>query len=613
MSKPRKGLVCYQIDSMDLLKSILPVKLPVSKPLPPLTGLVFYYLEFTLMRLPRSELAEAIYFCRDSFKSAAFFSLFINMLMLFPSIYMMQVYDRVLGSNSVSTLLMLTVLAVMLFVMLGALEWIRSQVLIRVSTRFDLLLNERLYQVLFRQALVSGGKSSAQPLNDLLAVRQFLTGQGLFAFFDAPWLPIYVALLFLFNFWFGIVTIISVVLLTLLAIWNERATHDDLEQANQLSVESSNTTARNLRNAEVVHALGMLPALMGRWKTKQKKLIILQALSSEKGGLISALSKTYRVTIQSLILGLGAWLAINKQISPGLMIGGSILLGRALAPIDLMIGSWKQFLTVRIAYARLNTLLATFPADAEKMPLPAPKGALRAEQAIVAPPGSKVAVIKGVSFAIEAGTSVALVGASASGKSTLARALLGIWPAASGSIRLDGADVMQAERSLVGPYIGYLPQDIELFDGTIAENIARFGEVDANHVVDAAIAAGVHEMILRLPQGYDTEIGGSGGALSAGQRQRVGLARALYGNPVLVVLDEPNSNLDDVGEQALAMALLTLKQRGCTVIAITHRVGILGIVDRIMVLNDGALVLDGPRDEVLAKLNQQPAPQGKAA
>lgn len=567
------------------------------------------------MRSPRSELAQAIIYCRDSFKSAAFFSLFINMLMLFPAIYMMQVYDRVLGSNSTSTLLMLTLLAVLLFAMLGALEWIRSQVLIRVSTRFDLLLNERLYRVLFRQALVSGGKSSAQPLSDLLALRQFLTGQGLFAFFDAPWLPIYIGLLFLFHFWFGVVAVVSAILLILLAIWNERATHDDLDQANQISVESANITARNLRNAEVVHALGMLPALMARWKAKQKNLIILQALASEKGGLISALSKTYRVTMQSLILGLGAWLAIDKQISPGLMIGGSILLGRALAPIDLMIGSWKQFLTARTAYARLNTLLANFPVEADRMPLPPPKGALRAEQVVVAPPNSKVAVIKGVNFAIEAGTFVALIGASASGKSTLVRALLGIWPAAGGSIRLDSADVSQFDRALIGQYIGYLPQDIELFDGTIAENIARFGEVDANHVVDAAIAAGVHEMILRLPQGYDTEIGGAGGALSAGQRQRVGLARALYGNPVLVVLDEPNSNLDDVGEQALAQALLKLKQRGCTVIVITHRVGILSIVDRIMVLNEGALVLDGARDEVLAKLNQRPAPppQGKPA
>ncbi len=559
------------------------------------------------MRLTRSELAQAIYYCRDSFKSVAFFSLFINMLLLFPSIYMMQVYDRVLGSSSTSTLLMLTLLAILLFSMLGALEWIRSQVLIRVSTRFDLLLNERLYQVLFRQALASGGKSSAQPLSDLLALRQFLTGNGLFAFFDAPWLPIYVALLFLFHFWFGIVAIFSAIILILLAIWNEKATHDDLEEANQVSVENTNATARNLRNAEVIHALGMVPVLMERWKKKQKKLIILQTLASQKGGLISALSKTYRVTIQSLVLGLGAWLAINKQISPGLLIGGSILLGRALAPIDIMIGSWKQFLTARTAYGRLNTLLANFPPEDDRMPLPAPKGSLRAEQAIVAPPGSKVAVLKGLNFAIPAGTSVALIGASASGKSTLARALLGIWPVASGAIRLDGADVMQSERSRVGPYIGYLPQDIELFDGTIAENIARFGEVDANHVVEAAIAAGVHEMILHLPKGYDTEIGVSGGVLSAGQRQRVALARALYGNPVLVVLDEPNSNLDDAGEQALALAILKLKERRCTVIVITHRIGILGIVDRIMVLNDGTLVLDGPRDEVLAKLNQRPA------
>lgn len=565
------------------------------------------------MRLPPSELAKVIHHCRDSFYSAAIFSLFINLLMLLPSIYMMQVYDRVLGSNSISTLLMLTLLAVVLFITLGLLEWIRSQILIRVSTRFDLLLNERLYKVMFRQGLMSNGKSSAQPLNDLLAVRQFLTGNGLFAFFDAPWLPIYIGLLFLFNFYFGVVACISAVLLILLAFWNERATSGDLEQANRVSVENSNATSRNLRNADVVHALGMLPWLMARWQEKQHKLIMLQAVASEKNGLITAISKTYRMTVQSLILGLGAWLAIDKQISPGMMIGGSILLGRALAPIDLMIASWKPFLTARTAYNRLNALLAQFPADIPRMPLPPPKGLLRAEQAVVVPPGSKVSVLKGINFNINQGTFVALIGASASGKSTLARALLGIWPVANGAIRLDGANVTQFERELVGPYIGYLPQDIELFDGTIAENIARFGEINSSHVVEAAKAAGVHDMILHLPQGYDTEIGGQGGALSAGQRQRVGLARALYGNPVLVILDEPNSNLDDQGEQALAQALLALKQRGCTVIVITHRVGILAIVDRIMVLSDGLLVLDGPRDEVLAKLNQRPTQQTSAS
>lgn len=562
------------------------------------------------MRLSPSELAQAIHYCRDSFRSAAIFSLFINLLMLLPAIYMMQVYDRVLMSNSTSTLLMLTLLAVGLFVMLGALEWIRSQILIRVSTRFDVLLNERLYRVLFRQALVSGGKTSAQPLGDLLVLRQFLTGNGLFAFFDAPWIPVYVALLFLFHTTFGLVALVSALLLIMLAVWNERATHDDLEQANRVSVESANITARNLRNAEVVHALGMLPNLMARWKDKQQRLIMLQAIASEKAGLIAALSKTYRLTIQSLILGLGAWLAIEKQITPGLMIGGSILLGRALAPIDLMIGSWKQFLSARTAYERLNTLLAQFPVEADPMPLPAPKGALRGEQVVVAPPGAKVAVLKGLNFAIEAGTFVALIGASASGKSTLARAILGIWPVANGAIRLDGAEVGQYDRSTLGVHIGYLPQDIELFDGTIADNIARFGELEPDRVVIAAKAAGVHEMILHLPQGYDTEIGGSGGVLSAGQRQRVGLARALYGEPVLIVLDEPNSNLDDQGEQALAQALLALKRRGCTVIVITHRLGILGLVDRIMLLNEGLLIMDGPRDEVLAKLNQRP---GQAA
>jgi len=561
------------------------------------------------MRPPKSELAQAIHHCRHSFQSTAVFSLFINLLMLLPAIYMMQVYDRVLASGSTSTLMMLTLLAVFLFAVLGALEWIRSQILVRVSARFDLLLNDRLYQVLFRQALHSGGKSSVQPLSDLLALRQFLTGNGLFAFFDAPWLPVYIGLLFLFHPSFGGVAVFSAVFLILLAIWNERATHDELEQANKVSVENSNSTARNLRNAEVVHALGMVPNLLARWQTKQQQLILLQAVASEKAGLIAALSKTYRITIQSLVLGLGAWLAIDKQISPGVMIGGSILLGRALAPIDLMIATWKQFLSARTSYDRLNTLLGQFPVEPERMPLPKPKGALQAEQAVVFPPGGKAAVIKGVNFSIQPGAFVALIGASASGKSSLARAMLGIWPAANGVMRLDGADVSQYGRELIGQYIGYLPQDIELFDGTIAENIARFGEVDSNKVVEAAQLAGVHEMILQLPQGYDTEIGGSGGILSAGQRQRVGLARAIYGNPVLVVLDEPNSNLDEIGEQALAKALAQLKQRGVTIIVITHRAGILNLVDRIMVLNEGVLLLDGPRDEIVAKLNQRPTPQ----
>ncbi|WP_394754628.1 type I secretion system permease/ATPase [Crenothrix sp.] len=560
------------------------------------------------MRLPASELAQAIRHCRQSFQSAALFSFFINVLMLMPSLYMMQVYDRVLGSNSIPTLIMLTLLAVVLFITLGALEWIRSQILIRVSARFDLLLNERLYRVLFRQALVSGGKSSAQPLSDLLALRQFLTGQGLFAFFDAPWIPVYIGLLFLFHNSFGMVAIGSAILLILLAIWNEKATHDDLEQANRVSVESANITSRNLRNAEIVHALGMLPALLSRWKEKQQNLIILQAQASNKAGLISALSKTYRLTIQSLILGLGAWLAIDREITPGLMIGGSILLGRALAPIDLMIGSWKQFLSARTAYERLNTLLAQFPPETERMPLPPPKGALRAEQAVIVPPGSRTAVVKGISFAIDPGVFVALIGPSASGKSTLARALLGIWPTANGAIRFDGAEVAQWDRALLGPFVGYLPQDIELFDGTIADNIARFGDLDSEKVVAAAKATGVHDMILHLPQGYDTEIGSTGGVLSAGQRQRIGLARALYGDPVLVVLDEPNSNLDEQGEIALGQALAGLKKRGCTVIVITHRMGVLGLTDRIMILNDGLLVMDGPRDEVLEKL-QQRAPQ----
>jgi PrtD family type I secretion system ABC transporter len=390
------------------------------------------------------------------------------------------------------------------------------------------------------------------------------------------------------------------------------ATQKPLAEANKYANEATNFAHNNLANAEVVEALGMLPALRDRWKKKHVQHLVLQAVASDRAGLISSVTKFIRITSQSLILGLGAWLAIRNQLSPGGMIVGSILMGRALAPIDQLIANWKGFVQARLAYERLGQLLAAFPARPPRMSLPAPKGEVVVEGVVLTPPGGTVPVLRGVSFAIPAGSIVGVIGPSGSGKSSLARALVGVWTPQVGKVRLDGADVSSWDKAELGPYLGYLPQDIELFDGTIAENIARFGAIEAPLVVAAAQAAGVHEMILRFPQGYDTPIGPGGAVLSGGQRQRVALARALYGDVRLIVLDEPNSNLDDVGEAALVQALLRLKAQGKTVVVITHRTSVLAAVDRLLVMRDGTVQAYGPRDEVLAAL-QRAAQQAQAA
>ncbi len=557
----------------------------------------------------KSDLQKALVLCKGAFFAAAAFSLVINLLMLTPTIYMLQLYDRVLSSRSEETLVMLTLLVIVIFITQGALEWVRSQILVRVSARLETLLNKRLFVISYKKSLYTGGQqASGQPLDDLTSLRQFLTGNGLFAFFDAPWLPFYIALMFLFHVYFGWVAIFAAIVLIVLAIINEKVTHKTLEEANILASRGRALVNKNLRNAEVIESMGMLENIHQRWLVGSEKVLFLQAIASSRAGLIASISKTLRMLFQSLVLGLGAYLAIQQEISPGLMIAGSLLLGRALAPIDLMIGSWKGFVLARAQYMRLNDLLLQIPEDKEKMSLPAPKGAIKLEQAVVAPPGAKTAIIKGVSLAIDAGDSVGIIGPSGAGKSTLVRAILGIWPAANGKIRLDGADVFAWDRIELGPFIGYLPQDIELFEGTISENIARFGELDAEKVIAAAQMSNVHELILRLPEGYDTMIGVTGGSLSGGERQRIGLARALYGSPKLVVLDEPNSNLDQQGELALAKALLQLKQAQVTVIVVTHRNSVLGSVDKLLMLNEGLVVAYGPRDEVLAHLQKQQAP-----
>ena len=541
---------------------------------------------------------------------AGVFSAAINILMLVPIIYMLQVYDRVVTSGSLSTLTMLTLLMVALLAAAGGFEWVRSMILISASNRMEKDLRSRVFDATFKHGLLTGGLAgSALPNNDLSQLRQFLTGNGLFAFFDAPWFPIYIAVMFMFHPWFGVVGILSGIVMLALAYTTEAVTTHKLKDANAQANWVSNQITGSLRNAEVIAAMGMTTDIRRRQEQRSDKVLLLQTEASKWAGIIGNLSKSFRMIVQSLILGLGALLALRQEISPGMMIAGSLLLGRALAPIDILVATWKGFSLARVQYERIGQLLESIPPDQDNMSLPAPEGNLRIEQLVVVPPGARVPSVRGVDLELRAGEALGIVGPSASGKSSLARAILGIWHPAAGKVRLDGADVSTWNRSELGPYLGYLPQDIELFDGSISENICRFGDINAEKIVEAAKLAGVHEMILRLPQGYDTVIGGSGGVLSGGQRQRIGLARAIYGSPRLLVLDEPNSNLDDQGEKELVVALQRIKARGCTVIVITHRTMVLQCVDRILVMKEGTPAMLGARDQVMAKLTGAPESQ----
>lgn len=548
------------------------------------------------------ELKEALKTIRQHFCYAGLFSAAVNILMLVPIMYMLQVYDRVISSGSYSTLAMLTILMVSLLMAMGGFEWVRSMILISASNRLEKKLQGRVFDATFKSAVHSGGASNnGQALSDLSALRQFMTGNGLFALLDAPWFPIYVAIMFLFHPLFGVVALIASVVMIVMAWINEKVTTKKLKDANTQAAMVHNNVIGSLRNAEVIAAMGMTADIRARQEAQSEEVQKLQNEASRAGGILTSTSKTFRMIVQSLILGLGALLALNQEISPGMMIAGSLLLGRALAPIDLLVGNWKGFSVARAQYERLGKLLNDIPPNPEPMPLPAPVGALELNEVSVVPPGSKAPAVMGVSLQLAAGEALGIVGPSASGKSTLARAILGIWPSAAGKVRLDGADITQWDRTALGPYIGYLPQDIELFDGTISDNICRFGKANAEQTVAAARLAGVHEMILKLPKGYDTVISGAG-VLSGGQRQRIGLARAVYGAPKLMVLDEPNSNLDEQGERELASALLRIKETGCTVIVITHRTMVLSSVDKMLVMKDGTVASYGPRDKVMASL-----------
>jgi ATP-binding cassette subfamily C exporter for protease/lipase len=556
---------------------------------------------------PRSEkgsvLEATLGTLKRFFFTAGVFSFFVNALMLVPAIYMLQVYDRVLVSRNEMTLYMLTLIVLGFYVLMGSLEWLRSRLMVQAGLKLDAELNGKVLSSAFRQSLRQSSTNADQPLGDLNAVRQFLTGNGLFAFFDAPWAPLFIAVIFLLHPLLGLVSLIGALVLLGLALLTEHRTQKPLAAANAAGIAANQFATNSFRNAEVIEAMGMFPALRGRWYALHSKMLALQAVASDRAGSISAVTRVSRISLQSLILGFGALLVIDGKITPGAMIAASILMGRALAPVEQAIGAWKQLVGARGAYGRLKKLLGEHEPSESSISLPPPRGEFRVENVIAAAPGGSVPILKGISLVIPKGAVVGVIGPSGSGKSTLARLLVGIWGAAGGKVRLDGADVYAWDKAELGPWVGYLPQDVELFEGSVAENIARFGELDSEAIVRAATQAGVHDMILHLPAGYDTPIGNAGCALSGGQRQRIALARALYGNPSVVVLDEPNSNLDDVGEAALVNALKQLKAEGKTIVLITHRTSVLSVIDLLLVLRDGQVQGYGPPAEVLAALN----------
>jgi ATP-binding cassette subfamily C exporter for protease/lipase len=558
-------------------------------------------------------LSEVLWSFRREFLVVGIFSMVVNLLMLTPTIYMLQVYDRVLMSQSYMTLVVVSLLALFLFGVMAFAEWARSILLVRTGVKLDQALSQRVFKASFLSYLNPAETAPSKAFGDLTVLRQFMTGNGVFAFFDVPWIPIYLAVLFMLHPWLGAVALLFAVVQGLIA-WQGHAATQKAQSVTALAqADAQNFLQSKLRNVEVLSAMGMQGSLYQRWKAKQHKALVMSGTSQNKTGTVTAVSKFVRYAQQSMSLAVGAWLVTVGEISPGAMIAGNVLMGRALAPIDLLVGTWPQFLTSKDAYGRLQKLLGFQHAGREKTMTQAPLGNLKIEQLVVKVAGREKPVLDGVSFMALPGTVTVVLGPSGCGKSTLARSMLGIWPGYEGQILLDEQPIEQWTRESLGQHVGYLPQDIELFDGTIAENIARIGEVNSEQVIEAAEAAGLHQMILRFPQGYDSRVGQGGSFLSGGQRQRIGLARALYGKPMLVVLDEPNANLDDEGEAALMKAVQLIKAQGKTVVLISHRPGVIQVADRLVILQDGKLVASGPRDGVLEALKKQKESAAAAA
>jgi ATP-binding cassette subfamily C protein len=536
------------------------------------------------------------------FATAIVFSFFINLLLFVSPLYMLQIYDRVLGARNLVTLAGITIIAAFLLLVWAGLEMLRSRLLVRAGMLFDEAMAAPMFRTVHRGLLREPSSINSQYLRDVDVVREFFTGPGLIAFCDLPWFPVFVFAAFLLHPWFGYIAVGGGAITLMLAVLNEATTRATLYEASRASMLATQQAQATFRNAEVVQAMGMLDALTGRWGALHGEVLRLQARASDNAGAILAFTKFFRVLLQTAILGAGAYLAIAHEISAGMMIAASIIIGRALQPIEVTVGNWKGFLAARESLARMKTLFQAAGEEPSRMPLPRPNGILNVENLVAAPPGGGRAVLKAVSFALAAGETLGVVGPSAAGKSSLARVLVGVWRSAGGAVRLDGFELSHWNPHELGRHIGYLPQDVELFAGSVAENIARFGAVDKDAVISAAELAGCHELIQNLPDGYNTNIGEGGQILSGGQRQRIALARCLYGDPGLVVLDEPNANLDSAGEEALVQAILRLKAAGVTVVLITHKVNILSILDRILLMGDGMAQVYGPREAVLRRL-----------
>ncbi|WP_119462593.1 type I secretion system permease/ATPase [Rhodospirillaceae bacterium SYSU D60014] len=557
---------------------------------------------------PRSVVAAALRSCRGAFLGIGLFSGMINILMLTGPLFMLQVYDRVLASRSVPTLVVLLGLVAVLYAFQGALDFIRSRLLLRIGNRLDRWLSDLVFDASTTMALRGRkGGDGQQPVRDLDQLRQFLGGQGPVAIFDMPWMPLYLVIVFLFHTWLGILSVIGVFVLCTFALLTEFATRGPTKIAVEKGAARNALTEAARRNIEVVTALGMTPAMKQRWVAAHGAFLDSGRSASDAAGGLTAASKTFRLLLQSLTLAAGAYLAIQQEISAGAMIAVSIISSRALAPIELAIANWKGFVSARQSYRRLGDLAAALLRDEDRLVLPPPTSRLEVENLAVAPPGQQRPTLTGVIFSLAAGEAVGVIGPSGSGKSTLARALVGAWPGSKGGVRLDGAALDQWAPHELGRHIGYLPQDIELFDGTVAENIARFRpDWTSEEVVAAATYAGAHDLIVRLPEGYGTRLGDGGIALSAGQRQRIALSRALYGDPFLIVLDEPNSNLDAEGDAALTGAIRAARERGRIVVVIAHRPSALVAVDRVLVLADGRQQSFGPKEEVLGRVLKHP-------
>ncbi|WP_456791932.1 type I secretion system permease/ATPase [Bradyrhizobium sp. USDA 4506] len=560
------------------------------------------------------ELRRLLQTCQGYFATAGMFSLAINLLYLAGPLYMLQIYDRVISSASETTLLMLTIALLLAFMALAGLDAVRARVLTRASVRLDQQVAARVMTAIIDRSANAGGARS-QLLRDLDTFRQFITGPGINAVFDLPWAPIYIAVIFVLHPFLGAFALGCTCLLILMAVLNEWRVKLPLMEAGESSARNYSFTEMSLRNTEVVRAMGMTDGLLQRWRRDRDRMLERQVVASDRAATMQSLIRFLRLAMQSLILGLGAYLVIERMTTAGSMFAASILLGRTLQPVEQLVGSWRNLVSARAAFLRIRDLLSASPAQGPGLSLPRPTGRLSVEGVTFVPPRSNKPILKGVTFAIEPGEVLGIIGPSGAGKSTLSRHLVGVLLPTAGAVRIDDAEVSSWVKTSLGEHIGYLPQDIELFADTIAANISRFHEGQDRETIRAAQMAGVHEMILHLPEGYDTQVGDGGSILSGGYRQRIGLARAVFGNPSVVVLDEPSSNLDADGDAALADCVLQLKKLGTSVVIVSHRPATIGVVDKILVLRDGVAEMFGPRAEILARLTRPvpvPAVQGKA-